>query len=216
MIATHGIPLSLYRDRHSIFQRNMPTAPRRTTRRKTISHSARTRSRPTRHRTDPRLLSPSQGPHRARLAHLPGPSGPANFASPTPPPCPLPTPCSTASAPITTGASPVPPPRPLATFAPCPAASISPGASLCTIHAWSHPITPSPWARLPLPCLPCPAIAALRAKPSNSRINWRACCAPIAGMFYRSLCRCRSKNTPNAALHPAAPRRKEKPDAPDL
>src|SRR5208282_223563 len=60
----------------------------------------------------------------------------------TPPPCPLPTPCSTASAPITTGASPVPPPRPLATFAPCPAASISPGASLCTIHAWSHPITP--------------------------------------------------------------------------
>ena len=41
---------------------------------------------------------------------------------------------------------------------------------------------PSPWARLPLPCLPCPAIAALPEKPSNSRINWRACCASIAGI----------------------------------
>jgi hypothetical protein len=27
MIATHGVPLSLYRDRHSIFQRNDPTGP---------------------------------------------------------------------------------------------------------------------------------------------------------------------------------------------
>src|SRR5437868_1530294 len=52
-----------------------PLDPRRTTRRKTISHPTGTRSRRTRHRADPRLLAPGQRPHRARLAHLSGPSG---------------------------------------------------------------------------------------------------------------------------------------------
>jgi len=215
MIATHGIPLSLYRDRHSIFQRNHahctlaePLAGKqsRTPLGRALdqlgiaptpasSPPAKGRIERAWRTCQDRLAS------ELRLAHattLPAANAVLDrfcadynrrFARP-------------------------PPPRPLATFAPCPAASISPGASLCTIHAWSHPITPSPWARLPLPCLPCPAIAALPAKPSNSRINWRACCASIAGMFYCSLCRCRSKNTPNAALRPAAPRRKEKTRCP--
>src|SRR5450755_4282742 len=57
--------------RHLPAQR-CPLDPGRTTRRKTIAHPARARPRPTRHRPDPRLLAPSQGPHRARLAHLAG------------------------------------------------------------------------------------------------------------------------------------------------
>src|ERR1700691_2363172 len=49
--------------------------PGRTARRKTSPPPTGTRSRGARHSTDPRLLAPSQGPHRARLAHLPGPPG---------------------------------------------------------------------------------------------------------------------------------------------
>src|ERR1700687_4709286 len=52
-----------------------PLDPRRTTRRKTSSYPAGAGAGGARHRADPRLLSPSQGPHRTRLAPLPGPSG---------------------------------------------------------------------------------------------------------------------------------------------
>ena len=76
MITAHGVPLSLYHDRHSIFQRNDPhwTLAEQLAG-KQVSHSTRTRSATTRHSADPRLLSSSQGPHRARLAHLSGPPG---------------------------------------------------------------------------------------------------------------------------------------------
>src|SRR5665811_1834658 len=47
----------------------------RTARRKTISYTTGTRSPGTRHSADRRLLASSQGPHRTRLAHWPGPSG---------------------------------------------------------------------------------------------------------------------------------------------
>ncbi len=75
LIVTHGIPLSLYRDRHSIFQRNDPHW--------TLAEQLAGKQSPTQLGraleqlgiTDPRLFAPGQGPHRARLAHLPGPTG---------------------------------------------------------------------------------------------------------------------------------------------
>src|ERR1017187_2720354 len=60
--------------RHLPAQRRALDRGRRT-RRKTIAHSTRPRSGGTRHPADPGLLAPSQGPHRARLAHLAGPPG---------------------------------------------------------------------------------------------------------------------------------------------
>src|ERR1039458_2762591 len=184
MITTHGIPLSLYRDRHSIFQRNdahwtlaeqlagkqTPTQLGRALEELGIqqipAYSPQAKGRIERAwRTfQDRLVS------ELRLAHATT-LGQANavlarfcadynqrFARPppfSPPPTPAP--------------PPPPPPGPLATSPPSPAASISPAASPCTINAWSHPITPSPWARMPLPCPPCPALAAMPEKPSNSR-----------------------------------------------
>src|ERR1700733_8468977 len=70
MTLTHGIPLSLYCDRHVIFQRNDAhwtlaeqfagnNLPRN-------SVALWTNSAP----ADPRLFSPGQRPHRTRLAHL--------------------------------------------------------------------------------------------------------------------------------------------------
>ena len=144
MIAAHGVPLSLYRDRHSIFQRNDAHW--------TLAEQLAGKQTPTQLgraleelgiAADPRLLAASQGPHRTRLAHLPGPSGQRTSARPRHHLGSKPTPCSTASAPTTTSASPVPRPKPRATFAPCLAASISPVASVCAINASSPPITPS-------------------------------------------------------------------------
>ena len=66
----------------------------------------------------------------------------ANFASPVPPPCRRPTPCSLAFASITTKASPISPPRPLPTSAACRAASIWPAASACATSGSWPPTTP--------------------------------------------------------------------------
>src|SRR5271167_968781 len=65
MIATHGVPLSLYRDRHSIFQRNDAHWTLAEQLAGTIAHPTGTRLGGTRHPADPRLLSSSQRPHRA-------------------------------------------------------------------------------------------------------------------------------------------------------
>src|SRR5437660_8296946 len=76
MITTHGVPLSLSRDRHSIFQRNDSHW--------TLAEQLAGKQAPTQLgraldelgiETDPRPLAASQGPHRTHLAHLPGPSG---------------------------------------------------------------------------------------------------------------------------------------------
>ena len=61
MVSTHGVPLSLYRDRHGIFQRNHPhwtwpnNAPANSV------HPIRPGSARTRHPTDPRLLAQAKG-----------------------------------------------------------------------------------------------------------------------------------------------------------
>ena len=167
-----------------------PLDSRRTTRRQTIAHPTRTRPRRTRHRSrsPPTLLKP-----RAASS---APGAPArtvwsaNFASPALPLCPRPMPRSPASAPITISASPVPPQNRPATSAACRDASISPAASACTIAASSPPITPSPWARTPSPCHPCPASAAMPEKPSSSLTTWTAGCTSIAETSFCSPCLC--------------------------
>ena len=50
------------------------------------------------------------------------------------------------------------------------------------------PITPSPWARSPSPCRPCPASAATPAKPSNSPINSTARCTSFAETGFSAPC----------------------------
>ena len=211
MIATHGVPLSLYRDRHSIFQRNDPhwtlaeqlagkQAPTQLGRaleelgiEQIPAYSPQAKGRIERawRTCQDRLVSELR---LARAATLPQ----AN-------------PCSPASVPITTSASPGLPPNPFATSAPCRAALISPAAWPCTINASSPPITPSPWARTPSPCRLCPAIAAMPEKRSSSRITWMAGCTSIAAIDFCSRCFCRSKNTPNAVPSSSPRRRKEKP-----
>src|ERR1700720_4644513 len=128
MILTHGIPLSLYRDRHAIFQRNdahwtvaeqlagkqSPTQLGRA-----LENSASSKSPPT--RPKPRAASSAPGaPFRTAWS--------ANCVWPALPPWLKPTPCWRSSAPITTSASPVPPPTQFATSAAYPAASISTAA----------------------------------------------------------------------------------------
>ena len=64
MISVHGVPLSLYRDRHChLSAQRFPLDRRRRTRRKTIFHPAWARPRGARHHPDPRLLARSQRPH---------------------------------------------------------------------------------------------------------------------------------------------------------
>ena len=76
MITAHGIPLSLYRDRHNILpaQRCALDAGRATFR-KTNSYAFRPSPRRTGHRANPRLFTASERPYRAGLANLSGPSG---------------------------------------------------------------------------------------------------------------------------------------------
>ena len=119
MITTHGIPLSLYRDRHAIFQRNdshwpleeqlagkqSPTQLGRALDELGIAqipaYSPQAKGRIERvwRAFQDRLVS------ELRLARA------TTWSKPTP--------CSPASAPTTTNASPGPPTTPLATFAPC-------------------------------------------------------------------------------------------------
>jgi hypothetical protein len=132
LITTHGIPLSLYRDRHSIFQRNdaywtleeqlagkqSPTQLGRALEELGIQKSPPIRPKP-------RAASSAPGV-RFRTVWS------ANSASLTPPLWSTPTLCSLGSAPTTTSASPRPPATLLPTFAPFPVASISPAASAWT------------------------------------------------------------------------------------
>ena len=134
MITAHGVPLSLYRDRHSIFQRNDAHW--------TVAEQLAGKQTPTQLGRALEQLGIQQipPPHPKPRAASSAPGAlartvwSANFASPAPPPCRTPTPCSIASAPITTSASLALPPTLPATFAPCPAASISP-ASVCVLTA---------------------------------------------------------------------------------
>ncbi len=126
MITPHGVPLSLYRDRHSIFQRNDAHW--------TLAEQLAGQPSPTQLGRALAELGieqiPAYSPKRKAASNAPGALArtvwSASFASPVPPLCPRPTPCSPASAPTTTGASPAPLPNPPATSAPYPAASISP------------------------------------------------------------------------------------------
>jgi transposase len=208
-ITAHGIPLSLYHDRHSIFQRNDAHW--------TLAEQLAGKQVPTQLGRALDQLGIQQIP-----AYSPRAKGRIERAwrtcqdrlvselrSPAPPPCPKPTPCSPASVPTTTSALPAPPSTRLVTSAPCRAASIWPAASARTTSVSSQPITPSPWARSPSPCHPCPAIAVTPVKWSNSRITWRACCASIEEISCFSRCLCRSQNTPNAGPCLSAPRKKE-------
>ncbi len=68
----------------------------------------------------------------------------------------------------------------------------------CTIAAWSPPITPSPWARNPSPCRLYQDIAATPGKPSNSPITWTAGCTFIMEIVCCWRCPGHSKNTPSA------------------
>jgi hypothetical protein len=171
MILTHGIPLSLYRDRHAIFQRNdahwtvaeelagkqSPTQLGRALEELGIqqipAYSPQAKGRIERawRTCQDRLVSELRLAGAATLAG-------ANAVL-------------RSFAPITTSASPVPPPTQFATSAACLAASISTAASACTISAWSTPITPLLWARMPSLCPRCPALADMPEKPSNSPIT---------------------------------------------
>ena len=142
MITTHGVPLSLYRDRHSIFQRNDAHW--------TCLEQLAGKQSPTQLGRALEELGiqqiPAPIPPKPRAAsNAPGALArtvwSANSASPRPARWPQPTPYSTASAPITTSASPAPPPTRPVTFAVCPAASTSPAAWPCTISASSPAIT---------------------------------------------------------------------------
>ena len=214
MIATHGVPLSLYRDRHAIFQRNdahwtlaeqlagkqSPTQLGRALDQLGIqqipAYSPQAKGRIERawRTCQDRLVSELR---LAQATTLPQANAVLD-----------------ASAPTTTSASPVPPPTPPATSALCPVASISPAVSACIISASSMPITPSPWVRTPSLCRPCPAIAVTPEKPSNSPISSTAPCASIAATAAAAPCPCRCKNTPSAVLRPSPRRRNEKPRCP--
>jgi transposase len=210
MILAHGIPLSLYRDRHAIFQRNdahwtvaeglagkqSPTQLGRALEELGIqqipAYSPQAKGRIERAwRTfQDRLVSELRLAGAATLAQ-------ANAV--------LDRFCADYNQRFAR-----PPPTRFATFAACPAVSISTAASACTISAWSTPITPSPWAHTSSHCPRCPATAATPEKPSNFPINSTALCASFAETLYCGLCPCPSKNTPNAALRRLPRRGKEK------
>src|ERR1700674_268438 len=75
MITAHGVPQPLPRSPLHLSAQRLPLDTRRTTRRKTNFHPTRLCPGGTRHPANPRLLSPSQRPHRTCLAHLPRPAG---------------------------------------------------------------------------------------------------------------------------------------------
>jgi transposase len=214
MITTHGVPLSLYRDRHSIFQRNdshwtlaeqlagkqAPTQLGRALAELGIeqipAHSPQAKGRIERiwRTCQDRLVSELRLVRATTVQH-------ANTV--------LAQFCADYNQRFARAATDA-----ARASAPCHAASIFRAASACATSASSVPITPSPWVRSRWRCRPCPAIAAMPEKPSNSLINSMAGCAFFAETNFSSRCLCRSKNTPNVALLPSPRRRKEKPRSP--
>jgi hypothetical protein len=204
MIATHGIPLSLYRDRHSIFQRNdshwtlaeqlagkqAPTQLGRALDELGIeqipAYSPQAKGRIERAwRTfQDRLVS------ELRLANVKtleqANAVLARF-------------CAQFNQRFAAL-----PPRPRATLAPCRALLIWLGALASAINALLAPITSSRSAPKPSPCPRCLPGVAMPDKPSNSRISWMASCASIADSVCcsRYLCLCRKTKT---AAPPPAP-----------
>jgi hypothetical protein len=180
MITTHGVPLSLYRDRHSIFQRNDShwTVAEQLAGQQTPTHlgraleelgiqqipaySPQAKGRVERlwRTCQDRLVSELRLARATTLAH-------ANAVLAT-------------FARTTTSASPTPRPIQPAIFALCPAASISPAVSVFATSASSAPITSSPSVPTPLLCPHVPAGAATPETPSNFLINSRARCSSIA------------------------------------
>ena len=211
MITTHGVPLSLYRDRHSIFQRNDAHW--------TLAEQLAGKQTPTQLGRALEELGIQQIP-----AYSPQAKGRIERAWRT---CQdrLVSELRLAQATTLPQANAVldqfcidynqrfarPAATPPATSAPCPAASISPAASACVTSAWSAPTTSSPWALIPSRCRPCPAIAATPDKRWNFPISSMARCMSIAAIVCSWPGRCRCKNIPIAVLRPAPPRRKEKP-----
>src|SRR5580704_3911121 len=168
MVTTHGVPLSLYRDRHGIFQRNDAhwTVAEQLAGKQCPpiwvglwKNSASSKSPPT--LPKPKVASSAPGAP-ARTAWS------ANSASPTPAISTPPTRSSLASAPTTTTASPSPLARRNPTSAPSLRVSILPAASASAISAWSAPITSSPSAPTPSRFPPCLPKAATPETPSNS------------------------------------------------
>jgi len=211
MIATHGIPLSLYRDRHSIFQRNDAhwTLAEQLAGKQTPTQLGRRPGR-ARHPTNPRLFAPGQGPHRTRLAHWPGPSG--QRTSPGP---------GRHCAASQWGARPLLRRSQAALRPPCHRRRLrlSPlprhfDLARCLslryqrVVAADHTVTLGAHS-IALP--PYPAIAATPEKPSNSRISSMARYASIAATFCCSPCPAAGRifRPPPCAI---PPRRNEKPD----
>jgi transposase len=201
MIATHGIPLSLYRDRHSIFQRNDAHW--------TLAEQLAGKQSPTQLgrtleelgiESDPRLLSPSQRPHRARLAHLARTAWSANSASPKP------STLAQANAVLARFCADYnqrfarPAADAASDFRPCRAALISPAASACTINAWSLPITPSPWRAHSIALPPLPGHRGYAGETVELSHQLDGMLSVYRGDRSCSACPCRSKNTPRAAL----------------
>jgi len=182
MVIAHGVPLSLYRDRHGIFQRNDPTglwpnnSPENSVPPIWVAlwkNSAFNRSP---------LLSPGQGRiERAwrtcqdRLV--------TNSASPRPAISTPPTRFSPASAPTTTNASPFRLARPSAIFR-----ALPPRFDLARLPQFPlprvvGPTTSSPSAPAPSPSPPCPPNVATPGTPSSSPITWTACYSSLIGRF---------------------------------
>jgi transposase len=212
MVSTHGVPLSVYRDRHGIFQRNDPHW--------TLAEQLAGKQCPTHLGRALEELGiqqiPAYSPRPKAASNAPG--APArtvwsvNSASLTPAISTPPTKFSPASAPTTTNASPFLPARLSATSAPCPRASISTAASVSAISAWSAPTTSSPSAPAPSRSPPCLPNAVMPGPPSNSPIAWMAGYSSLIGRFCCCLClgRCRCRNFPQFARLLASPPRKQK------
>ncbi len=209
MVSTHGVPLSLYRDRHGIFQRNDPHW--------TVAEQLAGKQCPTQLGRALEELGIQQIPAYSPQAkgrierawrtcqdRLVSELRLAQACDSTPP-----TRSSPTSAPTTISASLSPLAIYSATSALCPRASTSPAASAFATSAWSAPITSSPLAPTPSPFPPCLPNAATPGTPSNFPTAWMATCLSLIRRVCscRCCCRCRCWNTPIAALPLASPGR---------
>jgi transposase len=208
MILTHGIPLSLYRDRHSIFQRNDSHW--------TLAEQLAGKQAPTQLGRAFELLGIEQFP-----AYSPQAKGRIERAWRTFQDR-LVSELRLARATTLPQASTV-----LARFCAeynqrfahpaadsacdCRADSIWHAAWPCTINVSSALTTPLPWEPMPSCCRPYLLIAATPKKPSNFLISWMACSVSIAEIasYARSLCLW--KSMPMAVLSRSAPHKRSLP-----